>query len=97
MFEVAYQMSQELRLQYESVEALIGKSNVIFMGDVNKGLTYVVEAERIVNDLIHDSSINVFKKEIIFIKSWISLFKGKLNKAEELPQESLKLFKLLVL
>ncbi|KKK95550.1 hypothetical protein LCGC14_2671700, partial [marine sediment metagenome] len=49
--ERAYKISQALGLMPESIEALIGKAFIAFIGDLDKASTYVTEAERLLKSL----------------------------------------------
>jgi len=62
-FEVAYEMSQDLGLVSESVQALIGKAYIGFIGDLDRALTYVLDAERNLNSLDDDPSTGMFKRD----------------------------------
>ncbi len=91
--ERAYQMSQDLGLVPESVEALIGKAGIAFIGDLDKASAYVKDAERRLNSLADDPSTGMLRRDLLLTKSWILLLKGNLNGAAELAQESLRLTK----
>jgi len=91
--ERAYQMSQDLGLVFESIQALIGKATVAFIGGLDKASAYVLDAERRLNSLAEESSTKMLRRDLLFIKSWILFFKANLNGAAELAQESLKLTK----
>ena len=91
--ERAYQMSQDLGLVSESIEALLGKAIIAFIGDRDKATTYVIDAERRLNSLADDPSTGMLRRNLLHIKSWILWFKGNLNGAAKLAQECLKLTK----
>ncbi|GAG57106.1 unnamed protein product, partial [marine sediment metagenome] len=91
--ERAYQMSQDLGLVSESIEALIGKAVIAFIGDFDKASTYVKDAERRLNSLAVDPSTGMLRRSLLLIKSWILLLKKNLNGAAESAQECLKLHK----
>ena len=92
--ERAYQMSQDLGLVPESIEALIGKAIIAFIGDFDKALTYVIDAERRLNSLADDPSTGMLRRSLLLIKSWILFLKSNLNGAAESAQECLKLTKI---
>ncbi|MHA2131885.1 MAG: tetratricopeptide repeat protein, partial [Promethearchaeota archaeon] len=89
--ELAYQLSQKLGLTHETIQALIGKAYVVFLGDLDNASKYISDAERKLKSLKGDHSIERFQRDLLYIKSWILLFKGELNRAGELAQESLRL------
>ena len=91
--ERAYQMSQDLGLVSESIEALIGKAIIGFIGDFDKASTYVKDAERRLNSLADDPSTKMLRRSLLLIKSWILLLKSNFNGAAESAQECLKLYK----
>ncbi|MHA2401111.1 MAG: tetratricopeptide repeat protein [Promethearchaeota archaeon] len=90
-FEVANQMSQDLGLVPESVSALIGKANVVFVGDLDKAFSHVLEAEKRLKSLADDSSIGLLRRDLLLIKSWILFYNGNFTEASELAQECLRL------
>jgi len=92
--ERAYQMSQDLGLVSESIEALIGKAIIAFIGDFDKASTYVKDAERRLNSLADDSSTKMLRRGLLLIKSWILFLKSNFNGAAESAQECLKLTKI---
>ena len=92
-FEVAYQMSQDLGLIPESVQALIGKAYIGFIGDRDKASNYVLDAERNLNSLAEDPSTGMLRRELLLIKSWILLLKRNFNRAAESAEECLKITK----
>ncbi|MFW9824522.1 MAG: hypothetical protein ACFFE4_16380 [Candidatus Thorarchaeota archaeon] len=91
--ERAYQLSQDLGLVSESVEALIGKANLVFTGDLDKASTYIDEAERIINSIDDNTLIRMLRRSLLFIKSWILVLNANFIDAEEWAQENLKLTK----
>jgi len=93
IYEHAYQMSQDLGLVSESVEALIGKARIAFTGDLNKASTYVKDAERRLNSIADDPSTSMLRSGLLQIKSWILFLKANYNGAAESAQECLKLTK----
>jgi len=91
--EHAYQMSQDLGLVSESIEALIGKAIIAFIGDFDKASTYVKDAERRLNSLEDDPSTGMLRRSLLLMKSWILVLKKNFNGAAESAQECLKLTK----
>jgi len=89
--EFAYQMSQDLGLASESIEAIIEKANITFIGDLDKASTYVLDAERRLNSLVDDPSIGMLNRNLLHMKAWLMLFKGNFNRAAELAHEALNL------
>ena len=90
-FEIAYQMSQTLELVFESIEALIGKAYIGVIGDLDKASTYVLDAERRLNSLANEYSIEMLRRNLLLIKSWILLFKGNIKEAAESSEKCLRL------
>ena len=94
IYDQAYQMSQDLGLVSESIEALVGKAYNVFIGNLDKASTYILDAERRLGSIAGDPSPRLLRqRDILFIKSWIQLSKGNFIGATELAQESLKLLK----
>ncbi|MFW9874841.1 MAG: tetratricopeptide repeat protein [Candidatus Thorarchaeota archaeon] len=92
-FEHAYQISQSLGLVHESVKALIGKAFIGFIGDLDNASTYIMDAEKRLNSLADDSSKGKVRRDLLFIKIWIHLLKGDLNKAVKSGKKCLRLVK----
>ncbi|MHA2038001.1 MAG: tetratricopeptide repeat protein [Promethearchaeota archaeon] len=90
-YDIAYQISQDLELIPESVNALIGKANVVFLGDLDKANSYISEAEEKLNSLAKDSSTQALRINLLLIKSWIMYYKRLYNEAAALAMERLKL------
>jgi tetratricopeptide (TPR) repeat protein len=91
--ESAYQMSQDLGLVAESIEALIGKAYILWIGDIDKATSYVLDAERMLNSLADDSSTRVLRRNLLFIKSWTLNFKVNFRAAAKSARECLRLSK----
>ncbi|MFX0080901.1 MAG: hypothetical protein ACFE94_04025 [Candidatus Hodarchaeota archaeon] len=91
--ELAYQISQELGLMFESAEALIRKMVVTWLGDLDKASAYASDAERRLNSLDDDYSTRILRRTLVYSKSWIQFFRIDFNGAEELALESLKQLK----
>lgn len=91
--ELAFQISQNLGLAYESVEALMGKASILFIGDLDTANAYLMDAERRWMFLADNSSKKVLKGRLNFLKSFMLLLKGNLKGAAELAQMILKQIK----
>jgi tetratricopeptide (TPR) repeat protein len=91
IFEGAYQLSQKLGLEVESVEALIGLANS--KGDPDEASVYVKDAEMGLKALAGDPSTGMLKTDLLKIKSSYQLIAVNLNRAAETAQECLKLIK----
>jgi len=91
--ELAYSMSQELGLVPESIEALNLRALIWFLGNVDKALSLILEAEKLLNSLSDESSANIFKlkSSLTFSKSWIYFHKSDFNIALDLALEALTL------
>ncbi len=89
--DLAFQMSQDLGLVPESIEALIGKAYIAHIGDLDMASTYVLEAKRRLNSLADDPYTKMLRRGLLHIKSFILFSKGKLNGAVKSAQECLKL------
>ncbi|MFX1455902.1 MAG: tetratricopeptide repeat protein [Promethearchaeota archaeon] len=90
-FDVAYQISQDLGLISESVSALIGKANIVFIGDHDKANTYVSLAEEKLNSLPEDPITRVLRRNFMLTKSWVLLFRGHYDEAVVSAMECLEL------
>ncbi len=88
--ELAYQMSQKQGNVTISINALALKSYVILLGNIEKGLDFILEAEKLINTLPNKSSMLILplQWELMQNKSWAFFFKGNYNKALELAQQS---------
>ncbi|MHA2400797.1 MAG: tetratricopeptide repeat protein [Promethearchaeota archaeon] len=89
--DIAFQMSQDLGLESESIEALIGKAYIAQIGDLDMASTYVLEAKRRLKSLADDPSKMMLRRGLLQIKSFILFSKGNLNRAVKSAQECLKL------
>ncbi|MHA2186554.1 MAG: hypothetical protein ACXAAI_16310, partial [Promethearchaeota archaeon] len=96
-FEVAYQMSQELKLLPESVSALIGKAHVGLIGNGDEALTYVKEADKKLEALAEEPSIEKLKLDLFLIKSLLLFYQSfhqnqsRYNEAAESAEKYLRL------
>ncbi len=88
--ELTFQISQNLGLTYESVEALMGKASILFIGDLDTANANLMDAERRWISLADSTLKKMLKLGLNFLKSFILLFKGNLKGAAELAQMNLK-------
>jgi tetratricopeptide (TPR) repeat protein len=93
--ERAYPMSQELGLVMESIEALILKIYISFFGNTDEGLNLILEAEKLLNSLSDESSVNINKLKInlAFAKGWVYAIKRNFDFALDLALEAITLAK----
>jgi tetratricopeptide (TPR) repeat protein len=89
--ERTYQLSQDLGLVPESVQALIGKAYIVFIGDLDKAFAYITNAERRLKSLADEPSTEMLRRDLLLIKSWTLFFRGNTKEAEESALECLKL------
>jgi tetratricopeptide (TPR) repeat protein len=90
--ERAYQLSQDLGSEPESIEALIGKAFIAFIR-LDKSESYILDAERRLNSLADIFTLEMLKRRLLLIKSLILYLKGNNNEAAESARECLKLTK----
>ncbi|MFX0029321.1 MAG: tetratricopeptide repeat protein [Candidatus Hermodarchaeota archaeon] len=93
IYEIAYQLSQDLGLVSENIEALIGKANIGATGDFDEAFTFIKEAERRIESLVDESSRKILKRDLLFVKSWSLLFRANTFEAAISAEECLKLTK----
>ncbi|MHA2051772.1 MAG: tetratricopeptide repeat protein [Promethearchaeota archaeon] len=93
MGEYAYQLSRELVMVPESIEALILKAQMVYLGKPDESLDLVSQAEEILNSLTKGTNFNLpkLKTFILIQKSWANYYKGDLTTALELALKGLKL------
>lgn len=93
--EQTYQMSQKLGLISESIDALLLKARILFLGEVGKVLELILEAEEKINSLADKSSSNIQRQkgEILYYKSWYYYFLGDLDSTLKSAEQSLLLQK----
>ncbi|MHA2339478.1 MAG: hypothetical protein ACXACX_19405, partial [Candidatus Hodarchaeales archaeon] len=91
--KLAYRLSQSLGKKNEMIYSLLFKSSSLFLGQHDKALKHLFEAENILNSLsdISPSYFTRQKKNILFRKSWAYEYKGDLKKALEEALECLEL------
>ena len=90
--KMAYRLSQTLGKTNETITSLLFKANCLFLGQYDKALKYLSEAEILLNNLsdISPSYLNRQKKNILFRKAWAHLFKGEYGEAFEEALECLE-------
>ncbi|MHA1992869.1 MAG: tetratricopeptide repeat protein [Candidatus Hodarchaeales archaeon] len=93
--KLTYRLSESLGKTNEMVTSLFFKSSCIFLGQFDKGLKYLFEAEKLLNSLSDSSPsyLSKQKKNILFRKSWVYQLKGDTNDALETALECLELQK----
>ncbi|MHA2180356.1 MAG: tetratricopeptide repeat protein [Promethearchaeota archaeon] len=91
VYRSAYQISRNLGMVPESIEALIGRAFIVFTGDFIKAPIYVKKAEKILNSLAYGPIMKILRRKLLFIKSWILPFTGAVDEAVECAKEALKL------
>ena len=91
--ENAYQLSRELGMVPESIEALNLKVQVVYLGKPEKANNYILEAEKLINSLPQGTNVDLLKLTTFHLiqKSWIYFYKGDLTTALELLLKGLKL------
>jgi tetratricopeptide (TPR) repeat protein len=91
--EIAYRLSQSLGRTNETITSLLFKASCTFLGQYDKALKYILEAENLLNSLsdVSSSYLTRQRKNILFRKSWIYIYKGDFNNALETALECLEL------
>ncbi|MHA2282399.1 MAG: tetratricopeptide repeat protein [Promethearchaeota archaeon] len=89
--ERVYKESQEIGDISLTIDALIMKALVWSVGKIDEAFEYVLEAEKILNQLTECASFNVkrLRAGMLGMKSWILMMKGDSIKALELAFQSL--------
>lgn len=85
MGEQAYQLSKEIKMIPESVEALLLKSYISILGDPDEAFDLITKAEALLDSLTEETFINLagFNLSILTAKSGSYLYKGDFNTALE--------------
>jgi len=93
--ERAYPMSQELGLVPESIEALILKAYIVFLGNPDQALNLTKEAEKLLNSLSDEVLVNITKLKLALMstEAWVYSIKNDFNIALNLALEALILAK----
>ncbi|MHA1985969.1 MAG: tetratricopeptide repeat protein [Promethearchaeota archaeon] len=91
--KLAYRLSLSLGKPIETIYSLILRANSLFLGQYDKALNYLFEAESILNSLsdVTPSYLARQRKNILFRKSYAYFYKGDFNKALEIAVECLEL------
>ncbi|MHA2128922.1 MAG: tetratricopeptide repeat protein, partial [Promethearchaeota archaeon] len=91
--KLAYSLSKSLGRTNETITSLLFRSNCLFLGQYDKALKYLSEAEELLKSLseVSPSYLNRQKRNILFRKSWAHSFKGELDKALKEALECLEL------
>ena len=91
--ELAYRLSQSLGKKDEMITSLLFKANSVYLGQYDKTLKYLSEAENLLNSLsdVSPSYLARQKKNILFRKSYAFMFTGAFNEALEAGLECLEL------
>jgi tetratricopeptide (TPR) repeat protein len=91
--EKAYHLSQSLGRTNETITSLLFKASSTFLGQYDKALKYLFEAENLLNSLsdVSPSYLTRQRKNILFRKSWVYNYKGEYNEAVKTALECLEL------
>jgi len=91
--KISYRLSQSLGRVNESITSLLLKASSLFLGQSDKALKYLMEAEKLLNSLsnVSPSYLDSQKNNILFRKSWAYAYKGDVNTALEMALECLEL------
>lgn len=91
--EQAYLLSQKLGCILESIEALLLKSAVVYLGKIEEAYQIILKAENLFEKIVNESD-NDFSRhqaEVFFLKSIICHHRGDLNEAIDLANQCLAL------
>jgi tetratricopeptide (TPR) repeat protein len=91
--KLTYRLSQSLGKTNEMITSLLFKANSVYLGQADKALKYLLEAEKLYSSLSDVSPVylNRQKKNILFMKSWAHFYKSNYNEALESALECLEL------
>lgn len=91
--DLAYRMSQKIGKVSESIDALLIKSHIIFLGKLEKALNYIVVTEKLFNSINGEttSEFSRLQADLLFLKSIICYFKLEHSEALELALQCLEL------
>jgi tetratricopeptide (TPR) repeat protein len=91
--ELTYSLSKELERVPDTIMALIFRSNPVLLGQLEKVLDYLNEAENLLNSLsdVSPNFISRQKANILFRKAWAHFFDGNRDEAIEKALECLDL------
>ncbi len=90
--EQAYQLSRELEMVSESIEALILKTSILFLGKAGESLEIITKIEELLKNLSKLTNFNISRLNFLSLtaKSWCYLYLGDYNTALELALKILK-------
>lgn len=91
--KITYRLSQSLGRVNETLTSLLFKAYCVFLGQFNKALDYLIEAENLLSSLtdISPSYLSRQRANILFLKAWAHFFKGHFNDALEAALKCLPL------
>lgn len=91
--ELVYQLCQKLGCITESIDALIFKAHMVYLGQIDEASNFIIEAENLLKSVksIPSSNLSRQQGEILLFKSIICHKKAELNKAIELAEECLSI------
>jgi tetratricopeptide (TPR) repeat protein len=91
--ELGYQLSKSLEMKEQMITSLLFKAYCLFLGQYDKALKYLFEAEDHLSSLSNASQsyLDRQKKNILFRKAWAHLFKGEYDEAFNEALECLEL------
>jgi tetratricopeptide (TPR) repeat protein len=93
--EQAYQLSKKLDNKRGMFESLIIKSHILFLGKTDKSNDLLIQAEKLMENLTHESQEELWKKEesLNYVRSWVRFWHGDYNQALEYAEKSLEIAK----
>ncbi|MFW9772942.1 MAG: tetratricopeptide repeat protein [Candidatus Thorarchaeota archaeon] len=89
--EIAYQLSLKLDCRFESIEALLIKTRIAYLGKTEDAFNLVTKIEEIEKTIKPKSSTRLFRQKVdlLLIKSIIYIDRGDLNQALDLTKQCL--------
>jgi len=93
--ERAYLMSKKMGTTTEIIESLLLKSCVGFLGKGNEALSYIKKAEKLLNTLISDESLDTsrIRAQLLLSKAITNFFVGDLGKATVVINKGIEMSK----
>ena len=84
--EHIYQLSQKMGRISETIEALLIKAHIVYLGKLEKGFDLILEAEKLLNITVNEPTSDFLRQKVDFlrIKSIIYRIADDLNRALEL-------------
>jgi tetratricopeptide (TPR) repeat protein len=81
----AYKLSQKLGSVSGSIEALLLKSNITFLGNIREARDITLEVEELIDSLEKETSVELIRERAVtqFIKAWVYNMSIDYNKALE--------------